>query len=92
MNDIAILRASGHAINGGPHGYRTKRIQGVIEIISCTHPPERAREECEILLDRGIAVLDVGVDHSVFGEIRAPVVVETRADIDRTRRRDHEGR
>ena len=28
-------------------------------------------------------MLDVGVDHSVFGEIRAPVVVETRADIDR---------
>jgi uncharacterized protein len=83
VNDIAILRASGEAINGGPHGYRVGRVAGLIEVIHCNHPPERGREEWEILLDRGIAVLDVGVDHSVFGEIRAPVVVETRADIDR---------
>jgi transcriptional regulator of NAD metabolism len=83
VNDIAILRASGQAIIGGPHGYRVGRVSGLIEVIHCNHQPERGREEWEILLDRGIAVLDVGVDHSVFGEIRAPVVVETRADIDR---------
>jgi len=83
VNDIAILRASGEAISGGPQGYRIGRVSGLIEVIHCNHPPERGREEWEILLDRGIAVLDVGVDHSVFGEIRAPVVVETRADIDR---------
>ena len=83
VNDIAILRASGQAIIGGPHGYRVGRVSGLIEVIHCHHQPDRGREEWEILLDRGIAVLDVGVDHSVFGEIRAPVVVETRADIDR---------
>ena len=83
VNDIAILRASGEAIIGGPRGYRIGRLSGLIEIIHCNHQPDRGREEWEILLDRGIAVLDVGVDHSVFGEIRAPVVVETRADIDR---------
>jgi len=83
VNDIAILRASGQAIIGGPHGYRVGLVSGLIEVIHCNHPPERGNEEWEILLDRGIAVLDVGVDHSVFGEIRAPVVVETRADIDR---------
>ncbi len=83
VNDIAILRASGQAIIGGPHGYRIGRTPGMIALIHCNHPPERGDEEWEILLDRGIAVLDVGVDHSVFGEIRAPVVVESRADIDR---------
>jgi len=83
VNDIAILRASGQAIIGGPHGYRVGLVSGLIEVIHCNHPPERGNEEWEILLDRGIAVLDVGVDHSVFGEIRAPVVVESRADIDR---------
>lgn len=83
VNDIAILRASGQAIIGGPHGYRIGRTPGMIALIHCNHPPERGNEEWEILLDRGIAVLDVGVEHSVFGEIRAPVVVESRADIDR---------
>jgi uncharacterized protein len=83
VNDIAILRASGEVVVGGPHGYRLGRVSGLLEIIHCNHPPERGREELEILLDRGIAVLDVGVDHSVFGEVRASVVVETRADIER---------
>ncbi len=69
VNDIAILRASGQAINGGPHGYRIGRVSGLIEVIHCNHQPDRGNEEWEILLDRGIAVLDVGVDHSVFGEI-----------------------
>ena len=68
VNDIAILRASGQAIIGGPHGYRVGRVSGLIEVIHCNHQPDRGREEWEILLDRGIAVLDVG---------------ETRADIDR---------
>jgi uncharacterized protein len=82
VNDIAILRASGNVITGGPHGYRTGPVLGMVEIIHCLHPPDRGREEWEIL-DRGVVVLDVGVDHSIFGEIRAPVLVETRADIDR---------
>jgi transcriptional regulator of NAD metabolism len=83
VNDIAILRASGNVISGGPHGYRIGPVLGMVEIIHCLHPPDRGREEWEILLDRGVVVLDVGVDHSIFGEIRAPVLVETRADIDR---------
>lgn len=83
VNDIAILRASGNVITGGPHGYRIGGVLGLVEIIHCYHLPDRGHEEWEILLDRGVVVLDVGVDHSIFGEIRAPVLVETRADIDR---------
>jgi uncharacterized protein len=84
VNDIAILRASGHPIEGGQDGYRLDGGPGgLLSMIRCNHPPNRGREEWEILLDRGISILDVGVEHSIFGEIRAPVVVETRADIDR---------
>ncbi|MGZ6544921.1 MAG: 3H domain-containing protein [Actinomycetota bacterium] len=84
VNDIAILRASGHPIEGGQDGYRLSAGPGgFMAVIRCSHPPTRGREEWEILLDRGISILDVGVEHSIFGEIRAPVLVETRADIDR---------
>ena len=83
VNDVAILRAAGHPIEGGQEGYRLDgRPAGLVSLIRCHHPPNRGREEFEVLVDRGIVVLDVGVEHSIFGEIRAPVVVETRADID----------
>lgn len=84
VTDIAILRAAGEHIVGTPHGYRMEDAHGgFTAVIDCSHPPDRGREEFEILLDRGITVLDVGVDHSIFGELRAPILVETRADIDR---------
>lgn len=84
VTDVAILRAGGEHIVGSSQGYRMEDVPaGVTAVIDCSHPPDRGREEFEILLDRGITVLDVGVDHSVFGELRAPILIETRADIDR---------
>lgn len=84
VTDIAILRAAGEHIVGSLHGYRMEGAsEGFTAVIDCSHPPDRGREEFEILLDRGIAVLDVGVDHSIFGELRAPILIQTRADIDR---------
>jgi uncharacterized protein len=84
VNDIAIMRAAGESILGGPRGYRIDvGPPGLKAVIRCSHAPDRGREEFEILLDRGIAVLDVGVEHSVFGEVRAPLLIETRADVDR---------
>ena len=84
VNDIALLRATGEAIAAGPQGYRmADGSRGVTAVIRCHHEPTRGREELEILLDRGVSVLDVGVDHSIFGEVRARIVVESRADIDR---------
>lgn len=84
VTDVAILRAAGERIVGGLRGYRMESApEGLTAVIDCVHPPDRGREEFEILLDRGIAVLDVGIDHSIFGELRAPIVIETRADIDR---------
>jgi len=84
VNDIALLRATGEAIAAGPQGYRmADGSRGVTAMIRCHHEPTRGREELEILLDRGVSVLDVGVEHSVFGEVRARFVVDSRADIDR---------
>ena len=84
VNDVAILRASGHDIIGSTQGYRMDGVPGgVTALIRCHHGPERGREEFEVLLDRGVSVLDVGVNHSVFGEVRATVIIESRADIDR---------
>ena len=83
-HDIAILRATGERIIGSRQGYHlAANLRELIALIRCRHEPMRFREELEVLLDRGVAVLDVGVDHSVFGEIRAPIDIESRADIER---------
>jgi transcriptional regulator of NAD metabolism len=84
VTDVAILRAAGEHIVGTPQGYQMEDASdGLTAVIDCSHPPNRGREEFEILIDRGIAVLDVSVDHSIFGTLRAPILIETRDDIDR---------
>lgn len=84
VNDIAILRAAGEPILGSPQGYRLEDgPAGLTAVIACEHGPDRTSEELHILVDRGIAVLEVVVDHSVLGEVRANVGVESRADVDR---------
>ena len=84
VTDVAILRAAGEDIVGSTRGYRMNDATGgLTAVIGCSHPPNRGREEFEILIDRGITVLDVSVDHSIFGTLRAPILIETRGDIDR---------
>ena len=84
VNDVAILRAAGHPIVGSPQGYLLMdRIGGPTDVIACRHVRDLGRQELGILVDHGIVVLDVVVEHSVYGEIRANLMVESRADIER---------
>ena len=84
VQDIAILRAGGAEIVATPRGYRLPdSIQlGHREIIACNHAPERTEEELQILVDHGVKVLDVIVEHPVYGELRGSLMLESRADIE----------
>lgn len=85
VNDVAILRAMGEPILGSPRGYLVggSSDDRPIATIACRHDRDGWRRELEILVDRGIAVLDVVVEHPLYGEVQANLYVETRADIDR---------
>jgi transcriptional regulator of NAD metabolism len=84
VNDVAILRAAGHPIVGSPQGYLlVDRASGPTDVIACRHARDLGRRELGILVDHGIVVLDVVVEHLVYGEIRANLMVKSRADIER---------
>src|SRR5271155_885266 len=86
VQDIAVLRAGGEEVLATPRGYllparsdqsrRTHRA-----ILSCSHPPEQAEEELQILVDHGVKILDVIVEHPVYGELRGSLMIESRADV-----------
>jgi transcriptional regulator of NAD metabolism len=83
VQDIAILRAGGREILATPRGYR---LPGGSErshqaVLACRHAPERAKEELEILVDHGVKVLDVIVEHPLYGELRGSLEIESRADV-----------
>jgi transcriptional regulator of NAD metabolism len=83
VQDVAILRASGEQIIATPQGYRlppgTDRAQRAI--LACRHGPERTEEELHILVDNGVRILDVIVEHPLYGELRGTLMLESRADV-----------
>ena len=85
VNDIAILRASGEPIHGSPRGYFLGEGAGggTLAQLACVHDRDASRDELEILVDRGIMVLDVVVEHELYGEVQASMMVSSRADVDR---------
>jgi transcriptional regulator of NAD metabolism len=83
VQDVAILRAGGYEILGTPRGYRLPdaATHAHRTILACKHPPERTEEELNILADHGVKVLDVIVEHPLYGEIRGSLMIESRTDV-----------
>jgi uncharacterized protein len=83
VQDVAILRASGQDILATPRGYRFPESspRSHQAILACRHEPERTEEELQILVDSGVKVLDVIVEHPIYGELRVPLMIESRTDV-----------
>jgi hypothetical protein len=83
VQDVAILRAAGEEILSAPQGYRLPgtRPSEHRAILACRHAPERTEEELQVLVDHGVRVLDVVVEHPLYGELRGTLMVESRADV-----------
>jgi transcriptional regulator of NAD metabolism len=83
VQDVAILRAAGTEIVATPRGYRLPQNAPLAyrETLACKHPPARTAEELTILVDHGVKILDVIVEHPIYGELRGPLLLESRADV-----------
>jgi len=84
VQDIAILRAAGEEILSAPQGYRLPKVDAAQHraIVACKHPPERTEEELQVFVDHGVRVLDVVVEHPLYGELRGALMIESRADVE----------
>jgi uncharacterized protein len=83
VQDVAILRAGGEDIVATPRGYLLpdRAGRGHRAILACRHAPERTEEELQILVDHGVKILDVIVEHPLYGELRGSLMIESRADL-----------
>ncbi len=83
VQDVAVLRAGGEEIVATPRGDRLPGSPGRAHraILACRHAPERTKEELDILVDHGVKVLDVIVEHPLYGELRGSLMIESRADV-----------
>ncbi len=73
VGDVALLRASGADISATPRGYVIlKARQGLIRQVACRHDGLGMEAELCAVVDQGCSVLDVIVDHPVYGQLTGP--------------------
>ena len=82
VGDVALLRAAGEDISATPRGYVIpKAEQGLIRQVACLHDAGRMEAELCAMVDQGCAVLDVIVDHPVYGQLTGPLQLSSRYDV-----------
>lgn len=83
VGDIALLRAGGAEISATPRGYVLPRAtDGITRTIACRHTLAQTGQELDILVDNGCTVLDVIVEHPVYGQLTGQLQISSRYDVE----------
>lgn len=88
VKDIAVLRAQGFSIVATPQGYfEQKKLAvgqkdaAIYRVLTIKHEPHETEQELTVLVDAGVTVLDVSVDHPIYGEFVANLMFRSRRDV-----------
>ncbi|MBM7563018.1 transcription repressor NadR [Fusibacter tunisiensis] len=86
VQDIAIIRASGVSILATSNGYMTPKnvsSKKLIKTFVSQHKGiERLREELLIIVEYGGKIIDVIVEHPIYGEIVGSLHISTVEDVE----------
>ena len=82
VGDIALLRAEGHRITATPRGYMIPSETGLLRTIACHHSGGDTQKELFAMVDCGCTVLDVIVEHPVYGQLTAQLALSSRYDVE----------
>lgn len=84
VQDIALLRAKGIEIFATPQGYILNTgLRGRAQrVIAVKHDPIGIEEELKIIIKHGGKILDVVVEHPLYGEIKGMLMLKSMADLD----------
>ena len=82
VGDVALLRAAGADISATPRGYVIlKATQGLVRQVACRHDGLGMEAELNAMVDQGCSVLDVIVEHPVYGQLTGSLQLSSRYDV-----------
>lgn len=86
VNDMNLLKARNEPIVATSQGYLYMQLEENKKIferkIVCSHTAEQAKDELITIVDCGVTVKNVIVEHPVYGEITASVMISNRLEVD----------
>lgn len=81
VGDIALLRAGGMDIVATPRGYKLGETSGLVRAVACLHTAEQTEAELLAMVDHGCTVIDVVVDHPIYGQLTGQLSLASRYDV-----------
>ena len=81
VGDIALLRAAGLDIVATPRGYKLGETTGLLRAVACVHSAQETETELLAMVDNGCTVLDVVVEHPVYGQLTGPLQISNRYEV-----------
>ena len=82
VGDVALLRAGGVRISATPRGYLLgPEERGILRTVACRHTAGEMEAELTAVVDNGCTVLDVIVEHPVYGQLTGALGLTSRYDI-----------
>lgn len=86
VGDVALLRAAGMDILATPTGYilapYTSARESILHTIACNHNEEKLEEEIYTVVDNGGGMIDVIVEHPIYGQLTGQLNIFSRYDAD----------
>lgn len=86
VGDIALLRASGMKISATPRGYILEESHTsafpFTGLLPCKHSPEQTRGELYSIVDFGGYIINVIVEHPIYGQLTGPLDISSRHEVD----------
>lgn len=86
VQDVSILKAKKEPILATSRGYliQEKNVNKNVKnkIIAVNHAPDQTQEELNIIVDHGVTVKDVTVEHALYGELTASIMVSNRVEVE----------
>lgn len=85
VTDMALLRAERNDIIATNSGYvisgKAEAARGERRVFKVSHTDEQLESELSAIVDLGGTVLDVFIEHKVYGTISAPLNISSKRDI-----------
>lgn len=81
VQDIALIRAAGYEVLSTHRGYLLGQKNSVTRIFKVSHTDEEIADELNLIVDLGGKVLDVQINHKVYGRMKADLGIHFRKQV-----------
>lgn len=81
VQDIALLRTEGYDIVSTARGYIVNEPDQFVRLFKVCHTNEQIEDELNTIVDIGGEVIDVIVNHRVYGKVSGNLNIRSRRDV-----------